>query len=208
MMQRADSWDGVSDEALAERAVRDPDRRAGELAASALLGRYRRITYRWCYRYVRDHEWALDLAQEALLSAYRHLGSFRASGRFVSWLYAITRNTCLMALRRPSLLRDEDDAPERLADGRPDPNRVLEDQEDEEALLRLIRDHLDPVEQEALWLRCFERLPVGTITQILRIEGASGARGLLQGARRKLRRALERRAEMDGEARGGEGSLG
>ena len=48
----------------------------------------------------------------------------------------------------------------------------------------------DAREQEAIYLRCFERLPVDEITSLLSITGASGARGLLQSARRKLRAAL------------------
>jgi hypothetical protein len=41
-------------------------------------------------------------------------------------------------------------------------------------------------------LRCFERMPVDRITETLCLENASGARGLLQTARRKLRAELER----------------
>jgi DNA-directed RNA polymerase specialized sigma24 family protein len=57
----------------------------------------------------------------------------------------------------------------------------------------LLREHLSPVEQEAIWLRCFERLPVGDVTRMLGLTHASGARSVLQSARGKLRAALERR---------------
>jgi len=47
--------------------------------------------------------------------------------------------------------------------------------------------------REALWLRCFEHMPVDEIGRVMRLENASGARGLLQRARRKLRAALAQR---------------
>ena len=47
-------------------------------------------------------------------------------------------------------------------------------------------------EQKAIWLRCFERVPIDEITRLLGIEASTGARGVLQRARRKLRTALDR----------------
>jgi RNA polymerase sigma-70 factor (ECF subfamily) len=187
------SYKEVPDEALAALVAQDPHGSEAGPAAAELLGRYSKITYRWCLRIVGDREGALDLAQEALLNAYRHLGGYRGTGRFVSWMYVITRNCCLCALRRPSLLRDDGVDPDGQAGDRPGPDQVLEEHYDEDSLLALIRTHLDPREQEAIWLRCIERMPVDAITRLLRIEDASGARGLLQSARRKLRRALEQR---------------
>jgi DNA-directed RNA polymerase specialized sigma24 family protein len=73
-----------------------------------------------------------------------------------------------------------------------DPEAALEEKEGRERLMRLMREHLDRVEQEALSLRCFERMPVETITRVMDIREASGARGVLQRARRKLRSALEK----------------
>jgi RNA polymerase sigma-70 factor (ECF subfamily) len=197
-MMTSQSYTEVPDEALAALVAQDPDGPEAGSAAAELLGRYSKITYRWCLRMVGDREGALDLAQEALLNAYRHLGSYRGTGRFVSWMYVITRNCCLCALRRPSLLRDDEADPDERAGDHPGPDQALEEKDDEEALLALIRTHLDPREQEALWLRCFEQMPVDAITRLLRIDDASGARGLLQGARRKLRRALERRDAGNG----------
>ena len=54
----------------------------------------------------------------------------------------------------------------------------------------LIRSALEPEEQKVIWLRCFDRMPVEEITRVLGIESASGARSVLQRARRKLRAAL------------------
>ncbi len=187
--------DGPSDEELVARHAADPDGAAGRAAASQLLGRYQRRVYVWCHRYVRDPERALDMAQDVLLRAYRSLASFQGRSRFGSWLFAIARNRCLNALAAPALLRDDDVEPDMLA-GDDDPGRRLEEEEDEERLRRLLADHLEDDERRALWLRCFERLPVDEITRLLALDTATGARGLLQRARRKLRAALAREGRM------------
>jgi len=54
----------------------------------------------------------------------------------------------------------------------------------------VIEASLDSVEQQAIRLRCFERMPVDAITRALDIRGSAGARAVLQRARRKLRAAL------------------
>ncbi len=61
--------------------------------------------------------------------------------------------------------------------------------QDEKALRLLMGSQLDPSEEEAFWLRIVEGMSVDQITRTLRLKNASGARGILQSARRKLRRA-------------------
>ncbi len=187
-----------SDAELLQLARDERNSRVGKEAASELFGRYREPVYQWCLRRVRDHEMALDLAQDALLSAYRKLDSFDERSLFSSWLFAITRNRCLNALRRPSLLGEEDFEVEALADPRKRQDRELEEREEENRILSLIREHLDPFDQEVLWLRCFEKMPVDAITASLKIDDASGARGALQRARRRLRAALDAREHEEG----------
>jgi RNA polymerase sigma-70 factor (ECF subfamily) len=192
-------FEGRPDEELV-RAVNDGrDTSAGRAAATELLARYRRPVYAWCYRYVGDHEHALDLSQDVLMRAWQSLESFAGRSKFSSWLFAIARNRCLNEVRRVRLLEDDEPDFERVGGGGSNPARDLEESEDEERLIELIRATLDPLEQRALWLRCFERLPVGEITKILDIESVSGARGLLQKARRRLRAAVEKGYPEEGD---------
>jgi RNA polymerase sigma-70 factor (ECF subfamily) len=51
-------------------------------------------------RYVRDDQAADDVAQEAMLLAYRYRSSFRGSSQARTWLYRIAMTTALGYLRR------------------------------------------------------------------------------------------------------------
>jgi len=165
----------------------DGDR--SESAGAELFGRYHGRVYAWCRRYRRDPDQALDLAQDVLLTAWRSLASWEGKAPFGGWLFVVTHHACLRAARARPLARDEDCELEDLPDPRPNPASELEDRQEREALLALVREHLDPQEQRAVWLRCAEKMPVDEITRVLGLQSATGARGLLQTARRKLKAA-------------------
>lgn len=191
-----------SDESLVALATGSDPR--AESGTEELLVRYRGRIYRWCRRYTQDHEEALDLAQAILLKVHRALPRFSGRSRVSTWIFAITRNECVSAMRRRRITAevwDEDDGLlDRIADPGLDPERGLIEREAEQRLMDIIGDALDPIEQDALWLRCFDRLSVDEITRSLEIQSASGARGVLQNARRKLRAAIDQRRESEGDS--------
>lgn len=59
----------------------------------------RNYVYAVAMKYVKDEEAAADVAQDALLLAHRHRGSFRGDSRYSTWLYRIAATTALMHLR-------------------------------------------------------------------------------------------------------------
>ncbi len=185
----------IPDEQLARRARQDPHGPAGRRAASQLLERYGGRVYGWCRRYVRDHERALDLSQDVLMLAYRGLAGFEGRAPFSAWLFVIARRQCIRALAPRVLMRDEGAVVDRLLDPGAGPDDQLEESQRREGLLRLIHETLTPREQDALWLRYVENASVEDITRTLEVSSVSGARGLLQTARRKLRAAVAARGE-------------
>jgi RNA polymerase sigma-70 factor (ECF subfamily) len=188
----------ISDEELARHAQASLRHEEGRKAAAELLGRYQKRIGALCYYYLGDREGARDLAQDVLMRAYQSLSSFRGRSRFSSWIYAIARNRCRSELRRaaPSIADDVD--PDDLCSPGVDPVEDLVRRLDEEALLTLIHAQLSKEEQTAIWLRCVEKVPIASLTVLLDLEQASGARGLLQRARRKLRAALGSRPGASG----------
>jgi RNA polymerase sigma-70 factor (ECF subfamily) len=91
---------------------------------NALVRLYEGRVYNLCYRMLGDPDSAADAAQDAFLSAFRNLRSFRG-GSFRSWMLRIATNACYDALRarkrRPSVsldidADDEESAPLQIAD--------------------------------------------------------------------------------------------
>ncbi len=186
------SLDQQEDAELAAAVRLDPASELAGAAASVLLRRYAGRVHAWCKRYVRDHDLALDLAQEVLIRAYQGLPKFDGRAPFSAWLFVIVRNRCLRAMRKPSWTADESLELERIADPADPVDERLESLEEYDLILELMDRHLEPLEREALLLRAVERMPVAEITEVLAIDHATGARAVLQTARRKLRAALER----------------
>jgi RNA polymerase sigma-70 factor (ECF subfamily) len=183
-----------SDEDLVRAIQADPRAPEGTAAASELFARHQQRVYLWCYRYAKERERALDLSQDVFARAWKALPNYAFRSKFSWWLFVITRNCCLNAVTAPSLLRDDETEPDMLTAAGSDPAEDFERRADEEGTRRLMMEHLDEQEQLALWLGCFERMPIDGITKALGLTNATGARGLLQRARRKLRAALEARA--------------
>lgn len=192
-------WRSWSDEELVRNYQAAPHSTAGKAAVTALLGRYQSRVFQWCRSYVREPEAALDLAQEVLVNAYRGLAGFDGDALFSSWLFAVARNRCLSAVRRRGPDRDDDTVLEQMAAPGPAPDAHLERRQQQEALRARMRGLLSEREEEAVWLRVIERMSVDQITAVLGLGNATGARSLLQNARRKLRGALGGRADPFGE---------
>jgi RNA polymerase sigma-70 factor, ECF subfamily len=67
---------------------------------ATLVSRHERRVYNLAYRMLGRSEDARDAAQEAFLSCYRHIASFRGEAAFTTWLHRITVNACYDALRK------------------------------------------------------------------------------------------------------------
>ncbi|GAA4431121.1 RNA polymerase sigma factor SigM [Actinokineospora soli] len=79
---------------IAAHAAGDPR------AFSELVRRHRDRLWAVALRTLRDHEEAADALQEALISAFRAAGSFRAESQVTTWLHRIVVNACLDRVRR------------------------------------------------------------------------------------------------------------
>jgi RNA polymerase sigma factor (sigma-70 family) len=75
-------------------------RRGDEGAFRALLGSYERAVYNICLRMVRDRLEAEDLAQEAFIKVFSMLERYDPAYAFSSWLFKITTNLCIDAIRK------------------------------------------------------------------------------------------------------------
>jgi RNA polymerase sigma-70 factor (ECF subfamily) len=129
------------------------DARRGDLDAfNALVLTYQDILYNTALRILGDEELAADATQEAFISAFRALNSYRG-GSFRAWLMRTVTNACFDELRRKKRRPttplepetedgDEFETPSWLAD----PNASPEDE-------------LDQAELEHAIQHCLENLP-------------------------------------------------
>ena len=95
-----------SDEQLLSQARFGDQRAFGELCL-----RHSGMLKQGILRIVRNREDAEDVLQDTLLSAYRHLDSFRGTCRVSTWMMKIGINTALMLLRKrrslPELISEQ-----------------------------------------------------------------------------------------------------
>ena len=163
--------------------------------ANELLTRYSERVVTWCLRFCGDREVARDLAQDVLLKAYRHLGAFRSDAKFSTWLYSITRNHCLNYVRER--------ATEPEGNGEPIENDILDHREWDsaaemerrqmvETVRELVMETLDETEMQVMMLHYGEEMPVASVTRVLGLKNASGAKAFLVSAKRKLGTAWRR----------------
>lgn len=99
--------------------------RNGDRAAfGTLVERYQQVVVRAALAALRSREDAEEVAQDALLLAYRRLDSFRGESSFKTWLLTITWNRAMDRRRRlgerfARFIRREDDREIEVASGAP-----------------------------------------------------------------------------------------
>ncbi|MDA8291497.1 MAG: RNA polymerase sigma factor [Actinomycetota bacterium] len=120
---RVTRWSGtVSDEALvAGMAARD------ERSAEEFVQRYERRVYGLALSMLADRALAEDVAQEALLRAWRHAAVFDpARAPVASWLLTIARNLAIDALRLRRSVPVDDEEIARLGGDDRSADRAIE----------------------------------------------------------------------------------
>ena len=149
---------------------------------------YERIVYTVALRMTGDRDEAQDLTQTVFVKAYRSLGEFDPRRRFFSWIYRITLNECIDALRkrRPEAPLD----PEMVDPGEtPDDRAERHERESlvQEMLLRLSEDH-----REVIVLRHYLQQSYAEMGEALRLP-ESTVKSRLFEARQRLGSLLRER---------------
>ncbi|MEX2303310.1 MAG: RNA polymerase sigma factor [Bryobacterales bacterium] len=189
----------ASDEELLERYLRYREDARGKAALDELFGRYRQRVVLWCLRIAGDRDGAFDLAQDVFLRAYRGLDSYRGSAKFSTWLYAIARNHCFNAAKARAGHPDtqaELEWLDLLVAADEDPHERMERRQAESVAQELLADALDENERRTMVLHYCDELPLDAVTRLLGFTNSSGAKAYIVSAKRKLKRAWERRQKI------------
>lgn len=103
------SGDGPVEPGDAELVRRFQD--GADDAFMALMTRHERRVYNLAYRMLGNPDDARDATQDAFLSCFRHLSTFRGDAAFATWLHRIAVNACYDSLRRRKATISLDDHP-------------------------------------------------------------------------------------------------
>jgi len=171
--------------------------RAGDLAAfDEIVHRYKDRVYRVVYRFLGNHEDALDVAQETFIRAYRGIQDYRGAAQMCTWLHSIAANLARNRLR-DSRRKGRDMGVSLDADGACDPPRsdctprtAAEQHEFEETLQRCLTELPEPYRM-AFALRTFDDLSYEAIAETLGIPVGT-VKSRINQARRMLRERLEK----------------
>lgn len=146
-------------------------------AFGGLIDIYQDRIYSFALRLLRDPVAAEDAAQEAFVKAFRGLSSYNTAQPFSSWLFRITHNACMDALRArgKTVSMDTEDFPD-IPDGAPALAQAVADSIDEDRIEALLAS-LPPIYSEALLLQYRENMGPAEIGRVLGVpEGTVKAR--------------------------------
>ena len=142
-----------------------------------LIRPYEKAVYLAALGLLHDEAESEDVAQEAMIKAYRNLRSFRAESKFSTWLLAITLNEARSRLRKSQRAPQEslddqqelyegDFTPALLTDWREIPSEALERSE-LRAMLQAAVKALPKIYREVFTLRDLEELSVEETAHLL-----------------------------------------
>jgi RNA polymerase sigma-70 factor (ECF subfamily) len=168
-------------------------REGDEEAFAALVQEHSRRVFHLAFRMMRNEQDAEDVVQETFLRAYRQIAQFQAKADFGTWLYRITANCAIDAMRtRQQRMQKRCDALDEqtidLAAGTPGPERLAQSAQLEQIVSTAL-DTLTPTERAAFTLRHHEGRSIDEICRSLSL-GKSAAKHAVFRAVRKLRLAL------------------
>ncbi|MGA2138957.1 MAG: sigma-70 family RNA polymerase sigma factor [Verrucomicrobiia bacterium] len=152
-------------------------------------------------QFMRNEHDAREVMQDALVSIWNKIGSFEGKSAFTSWIYRVTANAGLMALRKKkrrendvsldTAASDDDDAPVpalRLRDKGPLPDKAAMTGELGEQVRAAI-DQLPELYRVVVLLRDVEELPMNEVMEATGLSEPA-LKSRLHRARLALREAL------------------
>lgn len=175
---------------------------AGDARAfDVIVRRHKDRVYRVLYRYLGNHEDALDIAQEVFIRAHRGLGAFAGRAQLATWLHSIAANLARNRLRDQGRKgRDQGQSLEGLLAAQPGaaqiaavetatPRGAAQRAEVNVALEQCLAG-LPEVYRMAFVLRLFDGLNYAEIAAVMEAP-AGTVKSRLNQARKRLRACLE-----------------
>lgn len=174
---------------------------AGDRKAFAeLVRRHQAGVYTLALRFCSDADQAQDLAQEAFVTLFRKLGTFRGDSQFRTWLYTVVRHVCYRRYRSLAselLVGDSGEGTgplEAVPDQGPQPAEIVEGRDDQAQVLAAL-DGLPPKYRLVLTLFHVQAMGHDEIATVLALPVGTVKTHLFRG-RQLLRTALVERGVL------------
>lgn len=158
-------------------------------AFDVLVTRYQKPIYRFAFYFLKDQYEAEDVTQEVLLKLFTNRdGRVKAKSNLKSYLFKITKNSCIDRLRkkRPDLMEK---LPEKVY--HKTPFKQLHHAELRKAISEII-DRLPKKQQTAVYLFHEEGLTYKEISEIMDLS-VNGVDSLISRARKRFRAAYQKK---------------
>jgi RNA polymerase sigma-70 factor (ECF subfamily) len=174
----------------------EQSRNGSEAAFAELVHRYQTPVIHFCMRMTGSREDAEDIAQEAFVRVYRHLGRLKPQAQFSTVLFGIARNLTLNAIRdrgrkgrdRTRPMARPDGSHWDAADARPGPDGEARGHE-ADRLLQQALGRLPEKHREVLVLREINGLDYEEIARAVGVRKGT-VKSRLARAREQLRAEL------------------
>lgn len=144
-------------------------RRGDVRSFNELVRRYQEKVYWIARRVIGTHEDADDIVQDVFVRVYDALKEFRAESGFYTWLYRITVNISLNALRKKRLkdfVRYEEMEEELESSDEGSDARVL--QKEYQSILEHAIERLPAKQKMVFMMRYYEEMPYEEMAQVLK----------------------------------------
>ena len=184
-----------TDAQLVERALAGDD-----AALSALFERHLKPLYAFVRRFLGDDAEAEDVAQDAMVKAWRSLATFDVARNFRTWLFRIARNAAIdrVRKRKPSVSLDDDEDGVALADALADPAPLPPELIDRAGLRGILAEALDGLSADArslVYLRHNDHMTFEEIAEVMK-EPMNTVKSRYRRALLKLRVLLLHRQDL------------
>ena len=148
----------------------------GEIVFSEIVDVYLKSILNFSYKLVGNKKDAEDVTQEVFLKIWKNINKFEIEKSFKTWIFAITRNTCIDFLRKkkeiPISYFDDDMGNNVLEDNLLDeglkPDEIFVNKESKE-LIENTLSKLSFIQKEVVVLRYMNEMSFDEISEVLNI---------------------------------------
>ena len=141
-----------------------------------IVNRYLKMIYNFSYRLTGNEKVAEDITQEVFLKAWKNLKKFDTTKSFKTWIFSITKNTCIDYLRKRkdvpmSLFESEDGGnivKDNLTDEELKADEIFIQVEDKKKIEKIITK-LSIIQKEVIILKYVNEMSLSEVSEVLQM---------------------------------------